>query len=387
MNQLGGLRKCRITVGLGTEPGIIGAVRVVVQKYGGSSVADLDRLQRVADRVAATLAAGLRPVVVVSAMGDSTNQILALAHQVSDRPDRRELDMLVSVGERVTMSLLAMALRARGVPARSLTGSQSGIVTDEQHADARIVEVRPQRLLAALEAGEVPIVAGFQGVSREREVTTLGRGGSDTTAVVLAAALGAEHCEICSDVDGVWTADPRIVPGARRIAALSPQHMWELSRAGATVLFEDAVRFAMERGVVLQASATFRTGEGTRVGPVPPSDSPVGCAVDRLTRVPEGEIGALSRGVRLRRRSAGWLWLDTRNSHGGDMPGAVSCTVVSLVGGAVGEQGVTITTVDAALSDAGIGVTHCGSAGEVAWWEVSEAQAGEALGLLHRQVR
>ena len=159
-------------------------------------MADLDRIHRVAERIAATVADGHQVVVVCSAMGNTTNELLALARSVSASPSRRELDMLVSVGERITMSVLAMALIERGVPARSLTGSQSGIVTNEAHADAKVVEVRPSRLQQVLDQGEVAIVAGFQGVSREREVTTLGRGGSDTTAVVLAAALGAEHCEI-----------------------------------------------------------------------------------------------------------------------------------------------------------------------------------------------
>jgi aspartate kinase len=210
-------------------------MRIVVQKYGGSSVADLDRIRAVADRIAGVRADGTAVCVVVSAMGNTTNELLTLARDIAPTPDRRELDMLISVGERVTMALLAMCLVDRGVPARSLTGSQSGIVTDEAHADARVVEVRADRLRQVLARGEVAIVAGFQGVSREREVTTLGRGGSDTTAVVLAAALGAEHAEICSDVDGVWSADPRIVPDAVKLDTLSLDEALALARGAERV--------------------------------------------------------------------------------------------------------------------------------------------------------
>ena len=185
---------------------------IVVQKYGGSSVADVERIGQVADRVAATRAAGKDVVVVVSAMGDTTDELLALAAQVTRQPARRELDMLLSAGERISMALLSMAINARGVPAVSFTGSQSGIITNDAHTDARIVEVRPFRVQDELARGRVVIVAGYQGVSYKREVTTLGRGGSDTTAVALAAALDAEACEIYSDVDGVYSADPRVVP-------------------------------------------------------------------------------------------------------------------------------------------------------------------------------
>jgi aspartate kinase len=193
----------------------------VVQKYGGSSVADVEKIQKVADRVAATQQAGKQVVVVVSAMGDTTDELLALARKVTDSPLRRELDMLLSAGERISMALLSMALNARGVPAVSFTGSQSGIVTNDSHTNAQIVEVRPFRVLDELERGKVVIVAGYQGVSYKKEVTTLGRGGSDTTAVALAAALDAEACEIYSDVEGVYTADPRVVPEAQRLSELS----------------------------------------------------------------------------------------------------------------------------------------------------------------------
>ncbi|HEY7514640.1 MAG TPA: aspartate kinase, partial [Vicinamibacteria bacterium] len=205
---------------------------VVVQKYGGSSVANVDRIREVAERVARTRSSGRDVVVVVSAMGDTTDDLLALARRLSDNPARRELDMLLTAGERISMALLALALNDRGVPAVSFTGSQSGIITNDAHTNARIVEVRPFRVEDELVRGKVVIVAGYQGVSYRKEVTTLGRGGSDTTAVALAAALGAEACEIYSDVEGVYSADPRVVPDARRLADLSYEEMQELAEAG-----------------------------------------------------------------------------------------------------------------------------------------------------------
>jgi aspartate kinase len=238
---------------------------VVVQKYGGSSVADVEKIRRVAERVAGTRAAGHSVCVVVSAMGDTTDDLLALARKVSEDPHRRELDMLLTAGERITMALLGMALQARGVEAVSFTGSQSGIITDGAHTNARIVEIRPVRILEELAKGRVVIVAGYQGVSREKEITTLGRGGSDTTAVALAAALEAEVCELCSDVDGVFTADQRIVPAARKLSELSHDEMQELALAGAKVLNAQAVEFARDRGIVLHPRSTFGGGTGTKV--------------------------------------------------------------------------------------------------------------------------
>jgi len=243
-------------------------VPIVVQKYGGSSVADVQKMQKVADRVAAAKAAGRDVVVVVSAMGDTTDDLLALAKQVCESPARRELDMLLSAGERISMALLSMALNARGVPAVSFTGSQSGIVTNDAHTNARIVEVRPFRVQDELAKGRVVIVAGYQGVSYRRDVTTLGRGGSDTTAVALAAALEAD-CEIYSDVEGVYTADPRVVPDARRLAELSYEEMQELAESGAKVLNAQAVEFAKERGIAIYARAT-RGGAETVVRKSPP---------------------------------------------------------------------------------------------------------------------
>ncbi|HET6414604.1 MAG TPA: aspartate kinase [Anaeromyxobacter sp.] len=237
---------------------------VVVQKYGGSSVSDVEKIRKVAEKVAARRRAGWDMCVVVSAMGDTTDDLLALARRVSDAPPRRELDMLLSAGERISMALLSMALQELGVPAISFTGSQSGIITTDAHAAARIVEVRPLRVHAELTQGKVVIVAGFQGVSARKEVTTLGRGGSDTTAVALAAALGAD-CEIYSDVAGVFTADPRLVPEARRLEELSYEEMQELALAGAKVLNAQAVEFAREKGITIHARSTFGSEEETTI--------------------------------------------------------------------------------------------------------------------------
>lgn len=243
---------------------------VVVQKYGGSSVADVGKMRLVADRVAALKASGKEVVVVVSAMGDTTDELLALARQVSENPARRELDMLLTAGERMSMALLSMALNDRGVPAVSFTGSQSGIITNDAHSNARIVEVRPYRIQDELARGRVVIVAGYQGVSYRKEITTLGRGGSDTTAVALAAALDAEACEIYSDVAGIYSADPRVVPGARRLAEISYEEMQELAEHGARVLNAQAVEFAKDRGIAIYARATSGDAAETVVRRFPP---------------------------------------------------------------------------------------------------------------------
>ncbi|MEE2780344.1 MAG: aspartate kinase [Myxococcota bacterium] len=240
---------------------------IVVQKYGGSSLADLDRVRSVAARIVETVRSGKRVVAVVSAMGDTTNDLLSKATGLSQNPNPRELDMLLSVGERISTALLAIAIGDLGEPAVSFTGSQSGIITNTRHNRARIIEVRPFRLLDELDAGKVVIVAGYQGVSYAREITTLGRGGTDTTAVALAAALEAEHCEICSDVDGIYTADPRVVTDARRLDTLSPEEMVALARSGARVLQRDCVEYAALHGVALFAKAAFgpRDDKGTVV--------------------------------------------------------------------------------------------------------------------------
>lgn len=229
---------------------------IIVQKYGGSSVADLGRLGRVADRVVAARNAGHQVVVVVSAMGKTTDQLLEQARQLSEAPPRRELDMLLSVGERTSMALLAIALHARGIDAISFTGSQSGIITNDRHFDARIIEVRPFRIEDELARGRVVIVAGYQGMSYRREITTLGRGGSDTTAVALAAALAAERCEIYSDVDGVYSADPRVVPEARHIPGMGHEELQEMAEAGARVLNAEAVEFARRERISIYARRT-----------------------------------------------------------------------------------------------------------------------------------
>jgi aspartate kinase len=244
---------------------------IVVQKYGGSSVADVARIRQVAERVVRTKRAGHDVVVVVSAMGDTTDDLLSLAKQVSPNPERRELDMLLTAGERISMAVLSMAIRELGGDAISFTGSQSGIITNDRHVDARIVEVRPFRVQDELARGKIVVVAGYQGVSYRREVTTLGRGGSDTTAVAMAAALGAEWCEICSDVDGVYTADPRVVAQARRIGTLSYEETQELAESGARVLNAQAVEFAKEKGIAIYARATA----GPLPGPDPSSDGTV----------------------------------------------------------------------------------------------------------------
>jgi aspartate kinase len=231
-------------------------VSIVVQKYGGSSVADVTRIRRVAERVMRTRREGHDVVVVVSAMGDTTDDLLGLAKQVSASPDRRELDMLLTAGERIAMALVSMAIRELGGDAISFTGSQSGIITNDRHVDARIIEVRPFRVQDELARGKVVVIAGYQGVSYRREVTTLGRGGSDTTAVAMAAALGAAYCEICSDVDGIYTADPRVVPQATRIGTLSYEETQELAEGGAKVLNAQAVEFAKDKGIAIYARAT-----------------------------------------------------------------------------------------------------------------------------------
>ncbi len=237
---------------------------IVVQKYGGSSVASPEKLKEVAKRVVKTRQLGHSVVVVVSAMGKTTDELLQLSTQVCASPERRELDMLLTAGERISMALLSMAIRQEGGEAISFTGSQAGILTNDRHVDAKIIEVRPIRVADELARGKIVIVAGFQGMSYKREITTLGRGGSDTTAVALAAALGAEWCEICSDVDGVYMADPRIVPDAKRIPQMSYEETQEMAEAGAKVLNAQAVEFAKSAGIAIYARATS--------GPLPGDD-------------------------------------------------------------------------------------------------------------------
>jgi len=238
---------------------------VIVQKYGGTSVGTPERIRAVAERIVRAREDGNDVVVVVSAMGDTTDDLLEMAHQMAEVPEPRELDMLLTAGERIAMSLLAIAVCARGPHAASYTGSQAGIITDTQHGQARIVEIRPKRILESLERGSVVIVAGFQGLSTEYDITTLGRGGSDTTAVALAAALGAEVCEIYTDVDGVYTADPRIVPSARRIDLITYEEMLELAAAGAKVLHSRSVEYARRNRVRVHVRSSFNDEPGTWV--------------------------------------------------------------------------------------------------------------------------
>lgn len=239
---------------------------LIVQKYGGSSVADAESIKRVAKRIVDARRAGDDVVVAVSAMGDTTDELLDLAAQVAPIPAPRELDMLLSSGERISMALLAMAIHSMGFEARSFTGSQAGMITDATHGAARIVDVTPVRLREALDEGAIVIVAGFQGFNRDtRDITTLGRGGSDTTAVALAAALKADVCEIYSDVDGIFTADPRIVPRARKLNTVTTEEMLELAANGAKVLYIRAVEYARRHGVLIHARSTFSSSEGTYV--------------------------------------------------------------------------------------------------------------------------
>jgi aspartate kinase len=235
----------------------------VVMKFGGSSVADPQKLRDVARRLVSARESGSRVVAVVSAMGGTTDELLDLARQVSESPDPRELDMLVSVGERISCALCAMAIHDLGHEAISLTGSQAGIVTDSVHGKAKIVDVRARRIHEALDGDEIVLVAGFQGVSSQQEVTTLGRGGSDTTAVALAAALGAEVCEVYTDVEGVFSADPRLVPEARKLDALSFDEMLEMASSGARVMATRSIEVARNHNVQLHVRSTFSDTEGT----------------------------------------------------------------------------------------------------------------------------
>ena len=240
---------------------------LIVQKYGGSSVADAESIKRVASKIATAKEAGFDVVVTVSAMGDTTDDLIDLAQQVSGHPHAREMDMLLTTGERISMALLAMAIRDLGFDARSFTGSQAGMMTDAQHGRARIVDVTPTRVRQALDEGAIAIVAGFQGFNHDsRDITTLGRGGSDTTAVALAAALNAEVCEIYTDVDGVFSADPRVVPKARKLDSVSYEELLELAAAGAKVINIRAVEFARRHGVTLHVRSSFTEESGTWVG-------------------------------------------------------------------------------------------------------------------------
>ncbi len=250
---------------------------IVVQKYGGSSLADAASIKRVARRIVESKKAGHDVVVAVSAMGDSTDELLDLANDVSPLPPARELDMLLTAGERISMALVAMAISDLGYTARSFTGSQAGVITDSVHGKAKIIDVTPGRISTALEDGHVVIVAGFQGVSQDtKEITTLGRGGTDTTAVALAAALHADYCEIYTDVDGVFTADPRIVPTARKLDRVSYEEMLELAACGAKILHLRCVEYARRYDIPIHVRSSFSHLEGTWVVPDPSQHLPEG---------------------------------------------------------------------------------------------------------------
>ena len=238
---------------------------LIVQKYGGTSVGTVERIHRVADRVAHTQGEGNQVVVVLSAMSGETDRLIKLAHEVTTVPDERELDMLLSTGERITIALLSMELRGRGINARSFTGRQVGIITDSAHTKARIARVTADRIKEALKQGVIPVVAGFQGINEQSDVTTLGRGGSDLSAVALAAALKADRCVIFTDVDGVYTADPNIVPAARRIDKIAYEEMLEMASLGAKVLQTRSVEFAAKFNVPVEVNSSFKEGKGTLV--------------------------------------------------------------------------------------------------------------------------
>ncbi len=255
---------------------------LVVQKYGGSSVADAESVKRVARRIVDTRKQGHDVCVVVSAMGDTTDDLIELAEQVSPLPPGRELDMLLTAGERISMAVLAMAIAALGQEARSFTGSQAGVITDSVHGKARIIDVTPGRIRAALDEGHIAIVAGFQGVSQDtKDITTLGRGGSDTTAVALAAALGADVCEIYTDVDGIFTADPRIVPSAQQIARISSEEMLEMAASGAKVLHLRCVEYARRFSLPVHVRSSFSHREGTWVTDQPAPEAVEGAGVEQ----------------------------------------------------------------------------------------------------------
>jgi aspartate kinase len=296
-------------------------MNIVVQKYGGSSVATPQKMRAVANRVLKTRESGVLPVVVVSAMGRTTDGLLALARELSPTPHRRELDMLISVGERVSMALLAMVLRDRGHAAVSFTGSQAGIITTTDHNRARIIEVRPDRVRRALEEGRIVIVGGFAGVSINKEVTTLGRGGSDTTAIALAAALNADSCEILSDVDGVYTADPRVVPEAHKLDQLDHGEILEMGLRGAKVLAPAAIDYARRHGITLRAAATSGEGTGTVITrrPHPGTGRAVAVTADTHAlpcrfRGSEEAAAALLEGL----DAAGVPWKDCRRTREAD---------------------------------------------------------------------
>jgi aspartate kinase len=380
----------------------------VVMKFGGSSVADVPRLRKVAQLVVARRRAGERVVVVVSAMGKTTDGLIAQAREVSPNPPRRELDMLVTAGERIAMALLSMAICEEGEQAISFTGSQCGIITEDQHQGARILEVRPHRIEESLSDGRIVIVAGFQGVSRKREITTLGRGGSDTTAVALAAALQADSCEIYSDVDGVYTADPNVCPQARLLPALCYETMQAMACAGAKVLNAQAVEFARRAGIAIHARKTGdASGRETVVSPHAPKSGRVAAvvgasAVSWLTG-PVCQVGELLERL-------GECGATPCHAHSGEatsvlvdrtgVPGrdpvpvaevarsfgleAAPVSLVSLVGGALNGQAAVHKEAAAALAAAGIAARLWVAADATTSVVLEPAACDAAVRVLHR---
>lgn len=383
----------------------------IVQKYGGSSVADLAKIRQVAQLVKKKRDEGHRVCVVVSAMGKTTDALIAQAKELAKEPARRELDMLLTVGERASAALLSMALIEMGVDAISFTGSQSGIITNTTHAGARILEVRPYRVQDELDRGRVVVIAGFQGVSYAKEITTLGRGGSDTTAVALAAALDAS-CEIYSDVDGVFTADPRVVPDTKKIESLTHEEMQELAAAGAKVLNAQAVQFAKAKGIAIYALKTNDPGTGTVVRKDAPA--PVGgvrgvahrvtlhsLVADDVTRarallehlekhhIPSGQLVGFSR-----EGNVGGLQclVPPEDAHGFDrccaeLPDGVrrgrDHGAVSLVGQGVLEDRRVVASALALLEGAGIEVRGVSTSSFRVTALVDPARVEEAARLLH----
>jgi aspartate kinase len=391
---------------------------IVVQKYGGSSVADVQKLRQVAERIMRTRRQGHDLVVVVSAMGDTTDELLSLAKQVSPNPDRRELDMLLTAGERISMALLSMAIRELGGDAISFTGSQSGIITSDRHVDARIIEVRPFRVQDELARGKIVVIAGFQGVSYRREVTTLGRGGSDTTAVAMAAALDAEYCEICSDVDGVYSADPKVVPAARRVGALSYEETQEMAECGAKVLNAQAVEFAKEKGIAIYARATSSplpgadpSADGTVVRKHPPRmpGSVVGVASERdvLVLESDADVDDLLRTLDDHHVAGKQLHMSTDAVHlslvvsrenlhneaklqdaltsrfGGRVRVVDGLGAVSAIGAGINVTNAHIRAGSAALQDAGIRSRGLSTSSFRITWMVPSDSVAAAVKLLH----
>jgi aspartate kinase len=390
---------------------------IIVQKYGGSSVADVERLRKVAERVMRTRREGHDVVVVVSAMGDTTDDLLSLAKKISPNPDRRELDMLLTAGERISMALLAIAIRELGGESISFTGSQSGIITNDRHADARIIEVRPFRVQDELARGRIVVIAGYQGMSYRREVTTLGRGGSDTTAVAMAAALGADYCEICSDVDGVYTADPRVVADARRIGTLSYEETQELAEAGAKVLNAQAVEFAKDRGIAIYARATASplpgpdpASDGTVVRKHPPRQpgTVVGVASEKDVLVLEASDDPMRllqvlddhhvAGKQLQTTAAqATMVLSRENLHeearlrsalDGQFGGTCRITdtlgAVSVVGAGINASFANVRRGTTALQASGIATAHLSTSSFRITWMIERSRLDDAVRLLHR---